>query len=241
MAFVMRKHRKRLLLVSVLLAAALVLTMILLPRNEPKYQDRYLSEWVADLRPDATVAQREAARQAVVNIGTNCIPAFVEWLGADTPKWKIFFYRMLPSRLQQNLSVANWARKDVIRAGQAMEGIWLLGTNAAGAIPQLDYQLRHRTDEDQSRSRLWGFMVIHALAGIGVDSAPVLKAAFADPKQSNRYDILWSLRWLALNGHTNECMPSLLAALEDQDPKVRARATNLLQVVSTNELYRALN
>ena len=121
----MLKHRKRVLFVGVFAVLVLGLALILLPRNEPKYQDRYLSEWMEVLnKPNPTGDEVQAVRYAVKQIGTNGLPMFVAWMSAETPLWKESLQRKLPPQLGQNEAVANWlGRKDVLRAVLGMNGI----------------------------------------------------------------------------------------------------------------------
>ncbi|HEX5219790.1 MAG TPA: hypothetical protein VFZ59_09505 [Verrucomicrobiae bacterium] len=200
----MLQHRKCILLAVVLLVVALRLVSLLLPPNVPKYQGRYLSDWMDDYPLRGTnFAQHSATREAVQQIGTNAVPIFVKWLGTETPAWKKFVRRRVPMRfLQSEGYLSDWlGAQDAKRVGLGMSGISILGTNSASAVPELERLLRNRTDPYAV------FMTIHALAGIGGESVPVLKAAFADPTQPQRAPILWCLRRLSFNGHSNECVP----------------------------------
>ena len=105
-----------------------------------------------------------------------------------------------------------------------------LGTNAVDVIPELKVLLR-------STNPLAVSLTAHTLAEIGVESVPVLRDAFADTNQLRRTAILLGLRWIAFGGHTNECMPIIISALQDPDAKVRSHAGYLLQVTSTDELH----
>lgn len=228
----MHKHRKRILLTGVLLVFALGLAWFLRPRNEPKYQGRYLSEW-ADLltRPEPTEADRRAVWHALEQIGTNGLPMYVAWMSVETPRWKWSLRGKLPGTLAQNKTIANWlGEKDRIRAALGMHGIEFCGTNAASAIPALNSLMINRTTTLEQQ------FAIDALTGIGGQSIPVLKAALADQHHPFRTRILMSMHRLSLSGYTNECMPTLIAALEDCNPSVREMATNLLQGTFTNHL-----
>ena len=228
----MSNRRKRILFATVLLVFALGLAWFLRPRNEPKYQGRYLSQW-ADLltRSEPTDDERKAVFHALQQIGTNGLPTFLAWLSVETPPWKISLRRKLPSTLAKNKTIANWlGEKDRIRAALGMHGIELCGTNAASAIPALNSVMITRTNTLEQQ------FAIDALTGIGGQSIPVLKAAFADQKHPFRPTILSSLHRLSLSGYTNECMPIIIAALEDRNPSVRDMATNLLQGSFTNHL-----
>ena len=235
-AFAMLKHRKRILLAALLLVFALGLALFLRPRNEPRYQGRYLSEWmqvftVQDPDPD----QLEAAKRAVQKIGTNAVPIFVAWMHSETPKWKHSLRWKLPPSIVQDDHIASWlGGYDVRRLGLGAHGLWILGTNAATAIPELNNMMQNRTNT------MLAHQAIYALTGIGGDSIPVMQAAFSDPQFPYRLTILWNLRSLAFSGHTNECMPIIIGALEDWDARVRSKATNFLQVPTYREFINNL-
>ena len=228
----MIKHRKRILLAMVFLVFVAGLTFLLLRRNEPKYHGRYLSEWMEDHVQKVTPAEARAVNEAIKNIGTNGLPFYVGWVGLRTPQWKNGLFDKLPNWLRQIEFIADGLeQKNYLRDAFGMKAIWLLGTNAASAIPQLQAKLENRTDfylvKDASR----------ALAGIGPPSVAALRSAFANPEQINRPAILWSFRWLSFSGCSNDCMPIIIAALEDDDANVRASATNFLRMRSSGELF----
>jgi hypothetical protein len=228
----MHKRRKLIFLAIVLLVVAVGLVLILRPRNEPKYQGRYLSEWMEDHVQKVTPAEARAVNEAIENIGTNGLPFYVAWVGLRTPQWKHSLFEKLPDWLRQIGFIANGLeQKNYLRTAFGVKAIWLLGTNAVSAIPQLQAKLENRTNfylvKDASR----------ALAGIGPPSVPALRSAFANPEQINRPAILWSFRWLSFSGCSNDCMPIVIAALEDDDANVRASATNFLRMRSSDELF----
>lgn len=71
---------------------------------------------------------------------------------------------------------------------------------------------------------------VTSLSFLGEAAIPVLQNAIAD---SNRVDrslvIFWALPQLMRDGHTNACLPILLAAQQDQDPFVRNTAAKILR------------
>src|SRR5262245_49074272 len=172
----MLKRRKRILAVGVLLVFALGLAWFFRPRNEPKYQGRYLSQWADQLtRPEPTENDRIAVWHALEQIGTNGLPMYVAWMSVETPPWKWSLRRKLPAKLAENKTIANWlGGKDRMRAALGMHGIELCGTNAASAIPALNSLMITRTNTLEQQ------FAIDALTGIGGHSIPVLKTAFAD-------------------------------------------------------------
>jgi hypothetical protein len=116
-------------------AVALALTWcaFLRPRAEPKYQGRYLSQWLAlyDHAGDTTAAH------AVQVIGTNALPYFIEWMRYQPTARTLSSYDNLPAWLQENRTVRSFLFVQAQHAHYAVSGFRILGTNAAPAIPEL--------------------------------------------------------------------------------------------------------
>lgn len=228
----MLTRRKRILLVSGLLVFAFGLAVLLQPRKEPRYDGRYLSEWMEEQAYGVTAFEAYAVEQAIKHIGTNGLSFYVAWIGLQTPPWKHNLFETLPNWLKHNGFVADWlGQKNYLRSSFGMKAIWVLGTNATSAIPKLQAKLQNRTN----------FSLVldasQALAGIGPPSLLTLRSAFDDPEQINRQAILWSIRWLSFRGCSNDCMPIVIAALEDDDANIRASATNFLKFTSSDKFF----
>jgi len=86
----MRKRRKVLVVLG-LIAVAVVCFVTLQPPDEPNYQGRYLSEWMAAYEAAANrldssannpsspaLAELKEAESAVRAIGTNALPCFIQ-------------------------------------------------------------------------------------------------------------------------------------------------------------------
>ena len=224
----MRRKRKKQVLISIgLIALATVCFFALRPRNEPKYQDRYLFDWLRayslsnpELLSNET---RDKAEVAVRNIGTNALPYLVKWIAYKRPAWRTTLRKKLPAFITTREPVAGWLDGDVVlRRECASVGFLILGTNAVSAIPELLAMIK---DSTNSASRNGAR---HALISIGSPAIPALKSALADPNQPEREFIILSFSSMALMHGTNACLPVLIEALNDHDMKVRSAATNVI-------------
>jgi hypothetical protein len=147
--------RRRIILVSALVTAVVVVAVAFWPDPEPKYGGKRLGEWLS-VAFDANYesAQRIEAQAAVRNIGTNALPILLEWIYYAPPDWKISLAeraRKYPS-LDSKGRLHRWlVEKDLSRFILAEYGFQLLGAAAAPAIPRLreiaaDKKVRHRSD-----------------------------------------------------------------------------------------------
>lgn len=226
-----------------LIVLAVVCFAFLQPRAEPKYQGRYLSEWLATYdaarhrlavstvhNPSDPNQQALAqAEHAVRAIGTNALPYLVAWIDSDLPPWRTNLRAKLPRWL---------ARRDVVtrailggafyRSGAAVFGFKILGTNATPAIPELEALMKSTKRRDTP------IRAIHALEGIGSQAFPAFTNALADPSHPRRALVVFALGNMASfqsAESTNLYLPVLLQSFADPDRYVRTAATNaVLQI-----------
>jgi hypothetical protein len=225
-------RKKRFIRVAVgLVSLALVWFAFLRPLDEPKYQGRYLSEWLVICYHGTNRAEGVRAVQA---IGTNALPCFLEWIRYAPSRWQTVVRYKLPSWLEKNRMVGRGLGDRGVRSGYyASLGIGLLGSNAVSAIPELELMMKDRTFSPRVSA------AIVALGGIGEPAIPALQAALANATQLNRAEIIWNVRRMALAGHTNTCLPIIVAALEDPDVGVREQATNAVMELAPHLLTNA--
>jgi hypothetical protein len=202
---------------------------------EPKYQGRYLSEWMMDCGPDpsrlhsCTVIPgsdhdpRElaivAARHAVAAIGTNAVPYLLEWLRYQPASWQRTLRRTLPSWLEQKEVVGDWlGNPGFRRANQAVWGFESLGANANGAVPALAAMMRDPSNRHAAH------LATRALGNMGAPAIPAFRAAFADTNAPFRADMLGAAHLMDYRfRHAQPTLP-LQPALQDRDPVVRSVA-----------------
>lgn len=232
----MQKRRR----VFTLLALAVLLTVayfVLKPIDEPKYQGRSLSEWLAIYRSDVYLQQTpefEEARQAVLNIGTNALPYLLKWIRYEPPAWRETLRRNLPSRIWDNDTFQKWIKGPTgERASHANAAFGILGTNALAALPELEALMKDNA-APRTASR-----AMSALASLGRSSLPIFETALADSNQTNRYRIIYNIRLMAWAEGTNTCLPLLLQALTNDDRMVRTATTNVLTQLAPEMLTNA--
>jgi hypothetical protein len=230
----MLKHRKRFLLIAVFFVVVAGLFLSSRPRNEPKYEGRYVSDYLAAYAGNGKVPSRDevaAAELAIRSIGTNGIPTYLGWLSQDPPPWKKRVFSKLPPLLAKNKLVAEWlVMKDERRQANACEAFWILGEDAAPAIPELCSLMRSRTNLSTQIS--------FVMTGIGPVAIPALRSALADPQHPTREQIFSSIAMLSVREGSNECMPIITAALEDSNPVIRVLATNRFKWTGGENVFR---
>jgi hypothetical protein len=78
-----------------------------------------------------------------------------------------------------------------------------------------------------------------ALASLGKSSLPIFEAALADPNQTNRWRIIYSIPLVAWGEGVDACLPLLHSALTNNDLKVRTATTNVLREITREALTNA--
>lgn len=137
--------RRKLLTLLACIAAISGIVYFAARDTEPEYQGRSLSRWLMIYyesdRPDRDIAKRRLAAAAIREIGTNALPRLLAWTRYEAPAWHSNISRALPRGVALRAGNSRPARstvyRNVHRAQAAQMGFRLLGTNAAGAIPEL--------------------------------------------------------------------------------------------------------
>jgi hypothetical protein len=220
----MCKRRTLLLALALLLLTSLA-WLYLRPLDEPKYQDRYLSEWLSAYRDfPYRPTNHAAADVAVRNIGTNALPHLLKWMRYQRPQWKSTLNGNLPRRVRGNATFDRWFNSADHLADYGYFGFMVLGTNAVSAIPELEALMKNQTNPAAA------LRAMSALRHLGEPGLSSLLRAFADSQQFHRHIIVHHIAYLARDGHADACRPSLLKALTDREPMVRYTATNAINV-----------
>jgi hypothetical protein len=172
------KRRKLIAFVLLALISGVIAYPLLRENDEPKYQGRRLSEWLAPYGRACYLDPAAAyeIRSAVQNIGTNAVPDLSKWLSYDPPAWRKSVPRMLPAFIRNRETVARWFEGEATRrANSATMGFAFLGTNAASAIPALEVLIKDKTKPERLER------AIGALCNIGSPAIPTLRACLRDP------------------------------------------------------------
>ena len=211
-------NRRRILL---LLALAVTVAGIVLfwPRGpkEPVYQGKKLSQWIdeAGTHPVLPVegqdllTSMQSARQSIRTLGTNALPWLMsEFTGASSKSRKGF-----TRRVSQNIRWALRLQDNNVRTRRAVRGIYVLGSNAAPALPALSTYLTvpgRRSD------------AAYAMAGAGELSLPYMLQAVA----STNTDLaeVGAFGMMRLAHETESVIPHLVELLNHKVSTVRAFA-----------------
>lgn len=217
--------------IVIAVVGAIVVTVHLLHR-EPSYQGRHLSDWLKRYYKAGPNSPEEAeAAAAVQAIGTNALPYMLDWIQTRWT-WRDWIHTKLPYKVSDNNLVNAWLTTHDIYVIKALTAFQLLGTNAAGAIPELETMIRYPTSESANEA-------ITALGSIREPALPLLKAALDDPNQYWRSRIVWEFRNMVNAGETNTYLPLIVAALNHRDVEVRGAATNALMSIAPHLLTNA--
>ena len=195
--------RKRALVALVACGVVIGMVAFLSRDTGPSYHGKTLKQWmnqycwpdnptVADLHPrkvffeDREARQNEAA-DAVRHIGTNAIPALLDWEDKEyRVAWKYKLLATLPKGLQNWHPVGWWlVGRDHYRADRALYGFYILGSNAIPAVPELTHRMMTRNSDSGMGAAL-------ALANMGAAGLPALLSALTNTQAPNRIVIVRS-------------------------------------------------
>jgi len=157
--------------------------------REPRYQNRPLSYWVAMLAgPQARRPEAKEAPAAVTTIGTNALPFLLDWIQYEPPPWNAKLTEVI-ARLKRTLPEEPHHRSGrEYLAVAADRALWILGTRALPAIPELT-RLMNDPSRPETARRAAG-----ALRAFGTNSLPVLLAVVDNPKHPCRTTAILALQ-----------------------------------------------
>ncbi len=210
--------------------ALAVVVALLWPREqEPMYEGRTLSQWLAAYRPGGPL--EEAAFHAVRQIGTNALPWLIRW-GRDgsfrMPRWKVRLFHVLErtslpasTKLTIRLKLLGEDLPDPV-----LVAFEILREQAAPAIPQLA-ALKDPRGVDWA---MW------AMAWMGEPGLLAVCRALTDPQTPRRE------RAARLYSHMAErssadfaaAIPLLIQCLKDEEPGVAEAAARVLGLIGAN-------
>jgi len=168
-----------------LLLCAAVVTVFLFARkkSEPTYNGRSLSEWYTMMirakQGEVASAQGDEAKKAIFKIGTNAVPYLLQHITykrPPTPQWE--------RRAYDVPLIGDWFARMRARPGkradEAMDMFFILGTNAASAVPELTRLVNSTTDPSVATQALC------ALSAVGDESLPTFITLISDPQHPHR-------------------------------------------------------
>jgi len=203
-------------MLGVLVVGGVLVAVFARREREPEYGGKKLSEWVRlyshlDRNPSDIA-------NAIQHLGTNAIPYLLKWISYDTPSWKAELYGALNSRLPKVNRRWRLTDAQAERAEDAAEALQFVGPDVVGALPDLTKMINN-ANAKRSSAR-----AAEALGRLGtVGRQPLLAAMNTAPAWVAGYIIGF------LGTNASPGIPPLLRGLEDPDPTVRARASNVLR------------
>ncbi len=188
--------------------------------QEPSYNGRLLSEWLADAHAGpgfSVVGAPDPPREAIRAIGTNAIPTLLKWIsyepspsersgetGEDVPRWR-----------WHTLS-----RKELADSTQSAFGF--LGALARPAIPELTRLARTSSDPERAER------CAVSLAGIGPEAIPNLASLATNGPASIRYAGAFGLEYFSRKPEGVRTLPALIECLADTNTPVSGSAQRSL-------------
>lgn len=175
--------------------------------QEPSYNGRLLSQWLADIRPSyrfrLVVGDPFPPRDAICAMGTNAIPSLLQWIS----------YEWSPSdKIPRASDVPHWrwhALNPEELADTAPSAFGYLGTIAHTAIPELTRLARASSNPERaSRCAV-------ALAGIGREAIPSLISLVTNSPPWTRWYALGQLECFARDPLVAPVVPVLVGCLGD--------------------------
>lgn len=248
----MKKSRRfQLILIGAVLLGAVGLYFDSSSPNQPHYQGRSLSAWLAILdngeggdvflkhQPSpAPTKKQAAAAEAVRQLGTNSLPILIERIKHERVPLhlKILYAPPVAATFSKISPLRRWYQTKMMQpqgdvlAWRAALGIDALGENAAPLIPALSNILAVQPRQAVSASGLTavakGKAAARALAGIGAPARPALKRAIASTNQFSSSLAIWALSRRFLDDP--EMMSAVISSLESTNRSTQMMAASVL-------------
>jgi hypothetical protein len=223
----MTRKKGMVLLTSAIVVVGLGFVLFGDRENQPQYQGRSLSSWLA-IYDDLDPTTFEEAEKAVRHIGTNALPYLVRWIQYEPPGWRTSLKGVVPAGIWDNNSFQRFIQgRAGKRAAYARNGFRILGTNAVAVLPELERLLKSSTRP------MTVFNAYSAISSIGPPSLPVFERALADTNQLYRFRIPMCLRFMAMGDGAAAYLPLMRQALTNDDRTVRENAARVLKEMET--------
>lgn len=186
--------------------------------REPRYEGMALSEWLTtgmngNSGGDSTYGRHRVSK-ALVAMSPQALPILVDWLETRDSKIRSVLTELLQKQSLIEISFG----KHVSRRELAAYGFWLLGTNAAPAIPRLSFLIEDPELSDSAFS---------ALRSIGMAASEELLTALTNSQPNIRASAMVCLAsWPFVDDPT--ILTELLRVLQDSDANVASHTVQVL-------------
>ena len=169
------------LAIKILVALALGLALVMFTsyysrRGEPRYNGRSLSEWIERRCDQGGFSSPEnlKAQAAVRTIGANAIPCYVRWIAQKPRSSSLVKVAPMLAEFTEEFHLGRSVRWDECPNEEGLEGIRMLGADAAAAIPELTVLMNDTNRPWACEYAIW------ALGGIGEKALPSLQGGLRD-------------------------------------------------------------
>jgi hypothetical protein len=188
-------------------AAIAIVTTRLAHRDEgPIFHGRPLSYW---LTLEQTHLRIEDADEAVRHIGTNALPFLLKWIRYEPPPWRAKVLRATPQFLEGPVWHVTTSQHQLLAAASA-NAFRVLGTNAAGAVPELTALVRN-TNAPQT-----AVTAMQPLTWIGPDGLAPLVSLIQDRRYPLRFWAVVAIAFTSTNAPDAAVVgPALVQCLTD--------------------------
>lgn len=217
------------------------------PAAEPRYQGKTVTEWLTESKDSSPeLANNPAIRGMLLAVGSDAVPVLLNHLrSGDSLRNRVYLHildsQSAPSRIGAYLHKKLIGPYEMTqRAGSAMR---FLGTNASGAIPELERMA-------VSNRRSWGGQqAIKVLAGLDVEGWKAIGRVLSSLPPADSLPIRHRLAGTSMQALTNEnlqirqeaahvlsdsgsapfeIVPVLVEALDSNDRMAQVRALHTL-------------
>ena len=182
--------------------------------QEPSYNGRLLSQWLADLQPGR--AGGHPTEGAVRAMGTNAIPTLLKWISYQhsSPERS---GQTRPTASASGASGANHGPTLIPeeRARRAVYAFRFLGAVARPAIPQLTQLARSSSDGNRADR------CAESLAAIGAEAIPSLLSLATNSPLPARWYAIAALEYFASDPAAEAAVPALIGCLGDTNENAR--------------------
>ncbi|HSU54354.1 MAG TPA: HEAT repeat domain-containing protein, partial [Candidatus Dormibacteraeota bacterium] len=205
--------RRRVIVLCVIVTLLAVVAIFALPRREPAYQGKTLSQWMREA--NLGVWPREspvAADSAIGQIGTNGFPVVSELLRSHDSAIKS---RFLALYYKQSLFRFPVTTQNDCHA-RALAACWALGAEAKPLVPEVGNALTRMDPYLRPAFENW-------LQSLGPDAdaaVPALLVVLQDRNDPTRQTAAQTLGKIS-NQHTPQVLPVLRACSDDTNAMVR--------------------
>jgi HEAT repeat protein len=218
-------------------AAAVIAAFMIWGRNsEPRWKGRPLSYWIlqdTSRRSDVIDIAEAHRREVLVGIGPQAIRYLGNWIGSESPKWRLFLmqHKLSGSRLSNYIPMWLTTSYVDLRHAAAAEALTSLRSGDTWAIPEL------RTLVKSTNRAVWS-VALETLGHIGPASVPALAEILSNRYSPARWE---TLPWLDQFGSNAAlAIPALIACCEEGPLPARSAAPVLERVqAETRVIVRA--